>query len=299
MIPELRRVLDQDGNLADIALDATDVIQTTIEDPTLYYYKFILEDKQIAQTFSRLPKYMCYTLNWKGNQEMAAYHEYPPLFDFSMFITWKISRLVSLDRYVADVGLHHVDSLDAGAKHTVILEPNGNYEYSIEQLCMEECRMNITFDKCGCIMKSYPFRNKLNDIMCDDKQTAFARMTVCRYVKGIKLKKRREFQIIRHYTCAKNVAYFCYENGGLAESTQANDDVMITAHSENSATAGNFPISHVPRTRCDPTDQSGFFCDSGCTRFRIHGSVDAILRAAEMQRKRVTSPLKDAPPRVP
>ncbi|KAK8784954.1 hypothetical protein V5799_008679 [Amblyomma americanum] len=50
-----------------------------------------------------------------------------------MFITWKISRLVSLDRYVADVGFHHVDSLDAGAKHTVILEPNGNYEYSIEQ----------------------------------------------------------------------------------------------------------------------------------------------------------------------
>ncbi|KAH8041942.1 hypothetical protein HPB51_019683 [Rhipicephalus microplus] len=131
-IPELRSVLDQDGNLGEIALDATDVIQTTIEDPTLYYYKFILEDKQIVQSFSRLPKYMCYTLNWKGNQEMSAYHEYPPLFG-RMFITWKISRLVSLDRYVADVGFHHVDSLDAGAKHTVILEPNGNYEYSIEQ----------------------------------------------------------------------------------------------------------------------------------------------------------------------
>ncbi|KAK8784955.1 hypothetical protein V5799_008680 [Amblyomma americanum] len=43
--PALRRVLDQDGNLGEIALDATDVIQTTIEDPTLYYYKFILEDK--------------------------------------------------------------------------------------------------------------------------------------------------------------------------------------------------------------------------------------------------------------
>ncbi|XP_077532583.1 uncharacterized protein LOC144144955 [Haemaphysalis longicornis] len=41
-----------------------------------------------------------------------------------------------------------------------------------DALCMEECRMNITFGKCGCIMKSYPFRNKLNDIMCDDKQTA-------------------------------------------------------------------------------------------------------------------------------
>ncbi|KAH6934360.1 hypothetical protein HPB50_023379 [Hyalomma asiaticum] len=204
-IPELRRILDQDGNLGEIALDATDVIQTTIEDPTLYYYKFILEDKQIVQSFSRLPKYMCYTLNWKGNQEMSAYHEYPPLFDFSMFITWKISRLVSLDRYVADVGFHHVDSLDAGAKHTVILEPNGNYEYSIEQkgsialpapydtncvdykmfgkhrfypaymtqtLCMEECRMNITFLNCGCIMKTYPFRNKLDEVMCDDEQTA-------------------------------------------------------------------------------------------------------------------------------
>ncbi|XP_049520840.1 degenerin deg-1-like [Dermacentor silvarum] len=122
-----------------------------------------------------------------------------------MFITWKISRLVSLDRYVADVGFHHVDSLDAGAKHTVILEPNGNYEYSIEQkgsialpapydtncvdykmfgkhpfypaymtqtLCMEECRMNITFLNCGCIMKTYPFRNKLDEVMCDDAETA-------------------------------------------------------------------------------------------------------------------------------
>ncbi|XP_075745397.1 uncharacterized protein LOC142803690 [Rhipicephalus microplus] len=165
----------------------------------------VLRRRQIVQSFSRLPKYMCYTLNWKGNQEMSAYHEYPPLFDFSMFITWKISRLVSLDRYVADVGFHHVDSLDAGAKHTVILEPNGNYEYSIEQkgsvalpapydtncvdykllgthrfypaymtqtLCMEECRMNITFLNCGCIMKTYPFRNKLDQVMCDDMQTA-------------------------------------------------------------------------------------------------------------------------------
>ncbi|CAN7987052.1 unnamed protein product, partial [Ixodes hexagonus] len=137
--PDLRRVLDEDGNLGEIALGPAEVIQTTIEDPSLYYYKFILEDTQIMQTFSRLPKYMCYTLNWKGNADMVAFHEFPPLFDFSLFITWKISRLVPLDRYMADLGFHHVDSLDAGAKPTVLLEPNGNYEYSIEQartLCL-------------------------------------------------------------------------------------------------------------------------------------------------------------------
>ncbi|KAH7959200.1 hypothetical protein HPB49_009169 [Dermacentor silvarum] len=37
---------------------------------------------------------------------------------------------------------------------------------------MEECRMNITFLNCGCIMKTYPFRNKLDEVMCDDAETA-------------------------------------------------------------------------------------------------------------------------------
>ncbi|KAM7301325.1 uncharacterized protein ISCGN_016844 [Ixodes scapularis] len=131
--PDLRRVLDEDGNLGEIALRPAEILQTTIEDPSLYYYKFILEDTQIKQTYSRLPKYMCYTLNWRGNADMVSFHEFPPLFDFSLFITWKIKRLVPLDRYMADLGFHHVDNLDAGAKPTALLEPNGNYEYSIEQ----------------------------------------------------------------------------------------------------------------------------------------------------------------------
>ncbi|KAG0445507.1 hypothetical protein HPB47_014401 [Ixodes persulcatus] len=79
--PDLRRVLDEDGSLGEIALRPAEILQTTIEDPSLYYYKFILEDTQIMQTYSRLPKYMCYTLNWRGNADMVSFHEFPPLFE--------------------------------------------------------------------------------------------------------------------------------------------------------------------------------------------------------------------------
>ncbi|OQR71593.1 hypothetical protein BIW11_03939 [Tropilaelaps mercedesae] len=131
-IPALRRLLDTEGKLADIAANSTHIMQTTFEDPSLYYYRFVYEDRQISQTYSRLPKYMCYTLNWKGNPEMNSYHEYPPLFEFLMYVQWRLDEQVALDEFELTMGFHSIEVINAGEVHSMILRPNGNYEFSTQ-----------------------------------------------------------------------------------------------------------------------------------------------------------------------
>ena len=136
----------------------------------------------MTQTYSRLPKHMCYTLNWKGNPDMDSYHEYPPLFgayfgsqhlpsidpigrpssfwaefdsenripdsnrdpisqwvdkcfpEFTLYIQWRTDQIIALDEFEVTMGFHSVDVLNAGKVHSMILKPNGNYEYTTEQV---------------------------------------------------------------------------------------------------------------------------------------------------------------------
>lgn len=51
-----------------------------------------------------------------------------------MFVQWRTDQIIVLDDFELTMGFHSVDVLNAGEVHSMILKPNGNYEYSTEQI---------------------------------------------------------------------------------------------------------------------------------------------------------------------
>ncbi|KAH9383235.1 hypothetical protein HPB48_024306 [Haemaphysalis longicornis] len=75
-----------------------------------------------------------------------------------------------MDPYELNLGLHHVDTSSAGQKHALNLQPSGYYTVTFQQICLEECQMNITRSMCECIDQRYAFRNRVNDSGCTAKE---------------------------------------------------------------------------------------------------------------------------------
>ncbi|CAN7985748.1 unnamed protein product [Ixodes hexagonus] len=197
MLPELRKILEEDGYLTEIATDGNSMTQAGIVNSPNYFIDFYLENRR--QSFSRLPKFMCYTLSWRKYKSMEYVHQNPLYFELNLLVTWIQDSVVEMDAYELDLGLHHVDTSSAGQKHALVLQPSGYYTLTFQQrgvkglphpydtkctnysqfdplaiypvkmtrqICLEECQMNITRSICQCIDQGYTFRNRLNDSGC-------------------------------------------------------------------------------------------------------------------------------------
>ncbi|KAM7311547.1 hypothetical protein ISCGN_008454 [Ixodes scapularis] len=199
MLPTLRKILEEDGYLTEIATDGNSMTQAGIVNSPNYFIDFYLENRSIEQSFSRLPKFMCYTLSWRKYKSMEYVHQNPLYFELNLLVTWIQESVVEMDPYELDLGLHHVDTSSAGQKHALVLQPSGYYTLTFQQrgvkglphpydtkctnysqfdplaiypvkmtrqICLEECQMNITRNICQCIDQGYTFRNRLNDSGC-------------------------------------------------------------------------------------------------------------------------------------
>ncbi|XP_064459337.1 uncharacterized protein LOC135369750 [Ornithodoros turicata] len=199
MIPELRALLEVDGYLTEIATDGNMMTQAGFVNPPNYFIDFYLENGSIEQSYSMLPKYMCYTLNWRKYRSMEYVHQNPLYFELNLLITWVQDSVIEMDPYELNMGLHHVDTTSAGQKHALIVEPSGYYTVTFQQrgvmglphpydtkctnysefdnleiypvkmtrqICLEECQMNITRAICNCIDQGYAFRSRINESGC-------------------------------------------------------------------------------------------------------------------------------------
>ncbi|KAK8785632.1 hypothetical protein V5799_008002, partial [Amblyomma americanum] len=61
-----------------------------------------------------------------------------------MIVLWYPTRSPGLSRYEMDMTFHHVDSISAATKHTLLLRPSGSYEYSLQQRMLK--RLEFPYD---------------------------------------------------------------------------------------------------------------------------------------------------------
>ncbi|XP_075743770.1 uncharacterized protein LOC119160112 [Rhipicephalus microplus] len=142
---------------------------------------------------------MCYTFDWRGSNSLVNFKEDPLTYEMSMIVLWYPGRSPRLSQYEMDMTFHHVDSISAATKHTLLLRPSGSYEYSLQQrmlkrlefpydtncvdyakweklahypayhtqeTCFADCVRNETRRHCGCTLTDYPFRAFLNETFC-------------------------------------------------------------------------------------------------------------------------------------
>ncbi|EEC17722.1 hypothetical protein IscW_ISCW012008 [Ixodes scapularis] len=133
MLPTLRKILEEDGYLTEIATDGNSMTQAGIVNSPNYFIDFYLENRSIEQSFSRLPKFMCYTLSWRKYKSMEYVHQNPLYFELNLLVTWIQESVVEMDPYELDLGLHHVDTSSAGQKHALVLQPSGYYTLTFQQ----------------------------------------------------------------------------------------------------------------------------------------------------------------------
>ncbi|KAL3182717.1 hypothetical protein MRX96_034624 [Rhipicephalus microplus] len=79
-IPQLRDILEVDGYLTEIASDGNSMTQAGVVNSPNYFIDFYLENRSIEQSYSQLPKFMCYTLSWRKHKGMEYVHQNPLYF---------------------------------------------------------------------------------------------------------------------------------------------------------------------------------------------------------------------------
>lgn len=72
--------LRREGNLADVAISAETHFQFGVSNPTFYFVEFYLKKSSISISYSSLPKYMCFSLNWTSESSMQVVHQNPLIF---------------------------------------------------------------------------------------------------------------------------------------------------------------------------------------------------------------------------
>ncbi|KAM7311591.1 uncharacterized protein ISCGN_008498 [Ixodes scapularis] len=197
-------ILETEPNLIDVAVRPEDVIQFGFLNPTFYFVETYFRKESVQLSFSKLPKHMCFTMDWRKEQFMKFVHQNPLIFQAKLLFYWIPDEIIVMDPYEMDIGFHDVDSTSAGMKHAIVVEPSGEYIFSLEQkvvnylpapydtkctdyakqrfrfhstiytkeLCYEECRANVIQQSCGCLLQDYAFRHEMNDTACTHHQTA-------------------------------------------------------------------------------------------------------------------------------
>ncbi|CAN7940527.1 unnamed protein product, partial [Ixodes pacificus] len=191
-------ILETEPNLIDVAVQPQDVIQFGFLNPTFYFVETYFRKESVQLSFSKLPKHMCFTMDWRKEQFMKFVHQNPLIFQAKLLFYWIPDEIIVMDPYEMDIGFHDVDSTSAGMKHAIVVEPSGEYIFSLEQkvvnylpapydtkctdyakqrfrfhstiytkeLCYEECRANVIQQSCGCLLQDYAFRHEMNDTAC-------------------------------------------------------------------------------------------------------------------------------------
>ncbi|XP_049520898.1 uncharacterized protein LOC125944441 [Dermacentor silvarum] len=142
----LLRFLDTAGNLGELAMDSEVILQVVMENPGMSIFPSGFAKQHLVQSFSRLPYYMCFTFDWRGSNSLVNFKEDPLTYEMSMIVLWYPDRSPRLSQYEMDMTFHHVDSISAATKHTLLLRPSGSYEYSLQQVmppggaCNKRCQ---------------------------------------------------------------------------------------------------------------------------------------------------------------
>ncbi|KAH7956109.1 hypothetical protein HPB52_006123 [Rhipicephalus sanguineus] len=134
----LLRFLDTAGNLGELAMDSEVILQVVMENPGMSIFPSGFAKQHLVQSFSRLPYYMCFTFDWRGSNSLVNFKEDPLTYEMSMIVLWYPGRSPRLSHYEMDMTFHHVDSISAATKHTLLLRPSGSYEYSLQQRSLKE-----------------------------------------------------------------------------------------------------------------------------------------------------------------
>lgn len=72
--------LRKEGNLAEVAISPETHFQFGVSNPTFYFVEFYLKKTSISISYSNLPKYMCFSLNWTNEASMQVVHQNPLIF---------------------------------------------------------------------------------------------------------------------------------------------------------------------------------------------------------------------------
>ncbi|XP_077551301.1 uncharacterized protein LOC144164992 [Haemaphysalis longicornis] len=197
-------ILLTEPQLSSVAIEPEDFIQFGFLNPTFYFVETYFRKEAVKQSFSKLPKHMCFTMDWRNEQFMMFVHQNPLIFQAKLLFFWVPEDVIIMDPFEMDIGFHDVATLSAGIKHAIVVEPSGEYIFSLEQkvvnylpepydtkctdyaqkpsfphyptmytkeLCYEECKARVTQEHCGCLIQDYAFRHRMNDTGCSTEQT--------------------------------------------------------------------------------------------------------------------------------
>lgn len=57
--------------------------------------------------------------------------------ELNVIVVWYPARSPKISEYQMDMAFHHIDSISAATKHTLLLRPSGSFEYVLQQVCRE------------------------------------------------------------------------------------------------------------------------------------------------------------------
>ncbi|XP_075752382.1 uncharacterized protein LOC119173303 isoform X3 [Rhipicephalus microplus] len=127
------QILLTEPHLSSVAIDPEDFIQFGFLNPTFYFVETYFRKEAVQQSFSKLPKHMCFTIDWRKEQFMKFVHQNPLIFQAKLLFFWVPEDIIVMDPFEMDIGFHDVDTLSAGIKHAIVVEPSGEYIFSLEQ----------------------------------------------------------------------------------------------------------------------------------------------------------------------
>lgn len=163
-----------------------------------------VKKESVRLSFAKLPKHMCFTINWRADPIMKYVHQNPLIFEAKLLFFWVPDSIIVMDEYEMNIGFHDVDATSAGHKHAIVVEPSGEYVFSLEQkvvnylpapydtgctdyssrgqfsvypsvytkeLCYEECKVEVIQSTCLCTLKDYVFRHRINATVCSQFET--------------------------------------------------------------------------------------------------------------------------------
>ncbi|KAK8762731.1 hypothetical protein V5799_026003 [Amblyomma americanum] len=81
---------------------------------------------------------MCFTIDWKKEPFMKFVHQNPLIFQAKLLFFWVPDDIIVMDPFAMDIGFHDVDTLSAGIKHAIVVEPSGEYIFSLEQAMADD-----------------------------------------------------------------------------------------------------------------------------------------------------------------
>ncbi|XP_064459313.1 uncharacterized protein LOC135369726 [Ornithodoros turicata] len=226
-------ILETEGHLEDLAISSADYVQFGFVNPTSYFVETYVKRESVRLSFSKLPKHMCCTINWRADEIMKFVHQNPLIFEAKLLFFWEPESIIVMDEYEMDIGFHDVDATTAGQKHAIVVQPSGEYIFSLEQrvvnylpapydtmctdyysrglnslssslytkeLCYEECKVDVIQQNCNCILKDYVFRHRINGTVCSQFET-----DIC--VRG----SRRHVMKVCEAQCGKGCKEYIYD----------------------------------------------------------------------------------------